>query len=70
MVDLKTSPSLLKALEEATRPLTAEERDRQRVSFIMGSLGLDNNITRAQVESILTSQGRSSQEGDRARVSQ
>lgn len=61
MTDLKTNQSLLKALEQATRPLTAEERHRQRVSFIMGSLKPESSITRAQIESVLANQ-----EGEKA----
>jgi molecular chaperone DnaK (HSP70) len=57
MPDMKTDPSLLKALEEAAKGnLTAAEVARQRVSFVMGSLKADNTITRAQVEEILAQQ--------------
>lgn len=53
MTELKTSEALLSALQKGTRPLTAAERYRQRVSFILGSLKPDSTITRDQVESIL-----------------
>lgn len=56
MTHLKTSEPLLRALRLATRPLSAEEKREQRVSFIMGSLNEESTITRAQVESMLEKQ--------------
>jgi hypothetical protein len=57
MTELKTDPSLVKALEEAAgAPLTAKEVEQQRVSFVMGSLKSDSAITRAKVEEILAQQ--------------
>ena len=56
MTELKTSQALLQALKHATRPLSPEERHRQRVSFILGSLKPDSTISREQVESILARQ--------------
>lgn len=54
MGDLQTDPKLLTALSEAAkRPLTPEQVHRQKVSFIMGSLGEDSTITRARVEEVL-----------------
>jgi hypothetical protein len=55
MTDLKlrTSEATLEALKLATRELTPEERHRQRVSFIMGSLKPESTVTREQVESML-----------------
>jgi glutamine synthetase adenylyltransferase len=54
MTTLKTDERLLQALRESsTRALTAQELDRQRVSFIMGSLSTDSAVTRAQVKEIL-----------------
>lgn len=57
MTDLKTSESLLKALRSsATRVPTAAELEKQRVSFVMGSLGQNSTATRAQVEEMLAKQ--------------
>lgn len=56
MPELKTSESLLRALREATRAQSAEERHQQRVSFVMGSLGSESTMTRAEVESIIGTQ--------------
>lgn len=57
MTDLKTDPSLVTALEKAARaPLSAEEIERQRISYVMGSLKADSEITRAKVEEILAQQ--------------
>lgn len=57
MTDLKTSESLLKALRNsATRVPTAAELEKQRVSFVMGSLGQNSTATRAQVEEMLAKQ--------------
>jgi hypothetical protein len=54
MGDLKTDPNLLKALQDSARlSLGAAELRRQKVSFIMGSLGKDSTITRAKVEEVL-----------------
>jgi molecular chaperone DnaK (HSP70) len=54
MGDLQTDPKLLTALSEAARrTLTPEQVHRQKVSFIMGSLGEDSTITRARVEEVL-----------------
>jgi hypothetical protein len=57
MTDLKTDESLLKKLRDATtRVPTAEELEKQRVSFVMGSLGRQSTATRAQVEEMLAKQ--------------
>jgi hypothetical protein len=54
MIQLKTRESLLSALRQASvRTPTAEELQRQRVSFIMGSLNAESAVTRAQVEEML-----------------
>lgn len=55
--NLKTDPALVKALEEAAKSsMTAAEIEQQRVSFIMGSLSANSEITRARVEEILAQQ--------------
>jgi Ca2+-binding EF-hand superfamily protein len=57
MTQLKTKESTLKALEKAAhRPLTSDEIQQQRVSFVMGSLDADNSITREKVEKLLAEQ--------------
>jgi flagellar biosynthesis/type III secretory pathway ATPase len=57
MTGLKTDASLLQRLQNAaTCVLTAEELKKQRVSFVMGSLGRHSTATRAQVEEILAKQ--------------
>lgn len=54
MEDVRTDPRLLEALQSASKArLTSEERFRQRVSFIMGSLGDDSTITRERVKAVL-----------------
>jgi hypothetical protein len=57
MTQLKTDQSLIDALERAAKtPISSEELERQRVSFIMGSLKLNSDMTRARVEQILAHQ--------------
>lgn len=57
MTELKTNESLLNKLKNATtRQPTAEELERQRLSFVMSSLGKKSTATRAQVEEMLAKQ--------------
>lgn len=57
MPDLKTNPSLLEAIEKAASSTpTAAEVYKQRVSFIMGSLGDSSSVTRAKVTEVLAAQ--------------
>jgi hypothetical protein len=57
MTNLKTEESLLRKLRRAaTQVPTAEELEKQRVSFVMGSLGRKSTATRAQVEEMLAKQ--------------
>jgi hypothetical protein len=54
MTELKTKESTLRALEKgAGRRLTAEEIQKQRISFIVGSLDAKSPITREKVERLL-----------------
>ena len=54
MTELKTNPALLQALHAAAaKGVTEEEIRLQRVSFVMGSLKPDSNITRARVQDVL-----------------
>jgi hypothetical protein len=57
MTELKTKQELLDALRKsATRVPTAEELEKQRVSFVMGSLGRKSTATRSQVQEMLAKQ--------------
>jgi hypothetical protein len=52
--DLKTNASLLEALKRASaHGPSADEIEKQRLSFVMGSLKTSNQITRAEVQRIL-----------------
>jgi hypothetical protein len=57
MHQLRTDEALLRGLKAAAgRKLSADEKHRQRVSYIMGMVKLDSGITRARVEEILAEQ--------------
>lgn len=57
MTELKTSELLLAALKEASkRGLTAEELNKQRISFIMGSLKESSTVTRSRIQEVLAEQ--------------
>jgi hypothetical protein len=57
MTELKTKESTLEALEKAAgQRLTPEEIQKQRISFIMGSLDAKSPITREKVEKLLAEQ--------------
>jgi hypothetical protein len=57
MIELKTQESLLRALKQAAaRRLTAEELEKQRVSFIVGSLKESSAVTRARIREVLAQQ--------------
>lgn len=49
----QTTASLLKALKRAGERMTAEEVRKQKISFIMGSLGENSTLTRERVEAEL-----------------
>ena len=54
MTKFKTDPDLLKALEEAAgREMTQVEVREQKISFVMGMIDEDNNLTRAEVAKII-----------------
>ena len=54
MTDLRTNEALLKALEQSSsRVLSHSQIEQQRLSFVMGALDDDNNMTREQVEQVL-----------------
>ncbi|MCW2310276.1 hypothetical protein [Rhodobium gokarnense] len=57
MTKLRTSDALLKALEESSprRPSRAQ-MEKQRLSFVMGSLDEENDMTREEVQSVLEQQ--------------
>lgn len=52
MTNLRTDPTLLQRLKDAATQsrLSASEIRQQKISFIIGSLGDDSNITRERVE--------------------
>ena len=57
MTSLKTKESTLRAIREASEhPPGAAEVQKQRISFIMGSLGDESTVTRARVQEILAQQ--------------
>lgn len=57
MDHLRTNEDLLKALQEsAARKPTSEQLEMQRLSFVMGSLDEDNDMTREEVQSVLERQ--------------
>jgi hypothetical protein len=59
LTGIRTSEALLEALEKsAARPLSHERMEEQRISFVMGALDDDNDMTREQVERVLENQGR------------
>ena len=54
MTELKTEAALLTALNSSSkRPLSALEIQRQRVSFVMGTLKMTSDMTREQVQHIV-----------------
>lgn len=57
MTNLRTNEALLKALtESSTRTPAMDQLDKQRLSFVMGALPEDNDMTREQVQSALERQ--------------
>ena len=57
VLDLKTNQDLLCALEKAAhRKQTADEILEQRVSFVYGSVGSENGVTREQVRMLILGQ--------------
>jgi hypothetical protein len=56
MVFTKTEKGLLKSLERETRRhLTSSQVEKQRLSFVMGSMPSKGTITRDEVKNILDS---------------
>ncbi len=57
MGDLRTNQNLLAALEKATSTHpTRDQVEKQRLSFVMGALPTESNMTREQVQQILDHQ--------------
>ena len=57
MTNLRTKESTLQALERASRKTpTSDELKRQRISFIIGSLDKNSQVTRAQIQEVLAEQ--------------
>ena len=56
MAELRTSPALLRALAKAMeREPTADEIQRQRVSFIMGAVKSED-VTKSRIQEVLAKQ--------------
>lgn len=57
VTDLKTDPALLQKIEtlKEWKP-SAEELRKQRISFIIGSLGKSSSVTREKIEDVLNMQ--------------
>lgn len=52
--NIKTHESLLQKIRNASaRQMSAEELRKQKVSFVIGSLSAESNVTRAQVREVL-----------------
>ena len=57
MNDLKTDPALLRAIHAAIqRKPTADEVNRQRVSFIMSAVNERGDVTEQQIKAVLADQ--------------
>jgi hypothetical protein len=57
MTNLRTKESTLRALENASRRTpTQDEIRKQRISFIMGSLNKDSQMTKAKIQEMLAEQ--------------
>lgn len=57
MTTIRTNEALLKALaESSSRTLSHDQFEKQRLSFVMGALDDDNDMTREQVERVLERQ--------------
>jgi hypothetical protein len=58
MPELKTDPALLEALErQSNRRPSRDQLESQRISFIMGSLSEESDLTREEVQSVLEAPG-------------
>ncbi|MBP1873571.1 hypothetical protein J2Z19_003286 [Ensifer adhaerens] len=60
--NLKTKDALLRTLRRAgAKKLSFEDLQKQRVSFVIGSLSAESSVTRAQVKEVLANfEGRKS----------
>lgn len=57
MTELRTSKTLLQALKKASpRYPLHDQLERQRLSFVMGALDDNNDMTRDEVQSVLEKQ--------------
>lgn len=57
MTGLRTNEALLKALQESSsRKPSFEQLEKQRLSFVMGALDDDNEMTREEVQDVLERQ--------------
>jgi hypothetical protein len=54
MTDLRTDQTLINRLRSAAaRELTAEEVNRQRISYILGTLKDESTVTRSKIRDVL-----------------
>lgn len=57
MINLKTKPKLLRELQSAVRRgSTAEDVQRQRISFIMSAVNKKGNVTESRIKEVLAAQ--------------
>ncbi|TIL71972.1 MAG: hypothetical protein E5Y59_03130 [Mesorhizobium sp.] len=57
MTTIRTNEALLRALEKSSsRSLSHDQFEKQRLSFVMGALDDENDMTREQVEQVLERQ--------------
>lgn len=57
MTNLRTDEGLLNALKRASsRTPSFDQLERQRLSFVMGALPDDNDMTREEVQSVIEQQ--------------
>lgn len=55
--DIKTDAHLIQAIEAAAqRRPTTDEVQRQRVSFIMGSVSQSDHLTKSRIQAVLADQ--------------
>ena len=68
MTELQTDTDIQQALRKAAgQKMTQQQVREQRISFVMGTVDKSNNMTRAEVEKLLSSlEGLSSPEDDAA----
>lgn len=57
VMNLQTDETVLKKLKDAaSRKMTADEVQEQRVSFVLGTMKTDNALTREQIKRAIAAQ--------------